>query len=209
MRSSFFFICKINNNEQLTSPYGRPHALTMAQVFSILGFIFSWTWWLTLLTSLPTMIVLQVVWCYRLNRGWIIAVGVLSTLTTILSIMVGVFWKLEWNYTGYRDGCPVWIVFGMYDDESEEESSNSCNSFAILAFINAAFMGSTACLIWYVLCSGKFDKMVEELCKNDEKGDLVQELRKNEKGDPEAGIVVVLPVSPSRTNETYGDIYDL
>lgn len=94
-------------------PYKSSPMLITAQCLSIFATILSFTWWVTFFLSLPSFIVLQVVWCCKMTKAGVIAVGVMSTLTFGLSIFAGAWITSNWFDYTY---CPVWVLFN-YDDE--------------------------------------------------------------------------------------------
>ena len=132
-------------------PYKSSPMLITAQCLSIFATILSFTWWVTFFLSLPSFIVLQVVWCCKMTKAGVIAVGVMSTLTFGLSIFAGAWIQANWGWDDMYY-CPVWVLFNYgdeyshYDDDrildrmlESEPIYDSCHEegWAILAFFDA------------------------------------------------------------------------
>ena len=120
--------------------------LITAQCLSIFATILSFTWWVTFFLSLPSFIVLQVVWCCKLSKAGVIAVGVMSTLTFGLSIFAGAWIQANWGWD--YSYCSVWVLFNYddeyshhYDDDDRmmDPYAHYCHEegWAILAFFDA------------------------------------------------------------------------
>lgn len=120
--------------------------LITAQCLSIFATILSFTWWVTFFLSLPSFIVLQIVWCCKLSKAGVIAVGVMSTLTFSLSIFAGNW--IQSNWIDYEH-CPVWVLFNYGDEYDHHDDVRMLETdpydlycheeegWAILAFFDA------------------------------------------------------------------------
>ena len=61
-----------------------------AQIISILAFLLSWLWWVTLIFGLISLGFLQLVWCCRQGKiGLFVSVGI-STLAGITCTIAGI-----------------------------------------------------------------------------------------------------------------------
>lgn len=143
---------KTDNPTCVCVPY-QDGFLIAAQIISIVAFLFSWTWWLTFVDSLIQMILLQAVWCLRLNKKWILALAVTCGITSILCLFSGIWMLVVWK--DFADCTPFyWISF--YEDSFDtlfEEPIDFCNEgvWASIAFADMVLWSIvTACLLNFV-----------------------------------------------------------
>eukprot|EP00980_Cylindrotheca_fusiformis_P030239 scaffold24593_cov176-Cylindrotheca_fusiformis.AAC.2 len=99
-----------------------------------------------------------------MEKAGIVAAGVMSTITALLSVFAGVWMIVKW-----KGNCHSWsltdddtIYYGYtYNSGGTYLYYDDCNetAWSAVAFVQAGLWGTTAILVWYVLCSGKFDQM--------------------------------------------------
>jgi len=155
-------------------PYKDGFMIT-AQIISIIAFLVSWVWWVTLIVGSISLALLQLVWCCRQSKiGLLVSVGI-STLAgvtcTIAGIVMIILWKDERHcsvftltdvgddyyndaYYAYDDGYTGYK--NVRRDYCEEQA------WAVVAFITATLWFSTSGLILYFVGSGRYAVWEEE-----------------------------------------------
>jgi hypothetical protein len=104
-----------------------------AQILSVVAFFISWIWWVTFLLSAPLMLMLQVVWCCRMQKGGLRAAGILSTLSALGSLFAGIWILIKWRDSGW---CSVFVITRDYNNNNYDGDYCHEVAWAVVAFIN-------------------------------------------------------------------------
>ncbi|KAL3916973.1 MAG: hypothetical protein SGILL_004928 [Bacillariaceae sp.] len=143
-----------------------------AQILSIVAFLVSWLWYVTLLIGGVAMILIQVIWCCRIKKAGLIASSVISALAAVSCIGAGVLMIVSWKGDTYCH------VFSMNDDFWDDGISDDdfykytkdydyCNeaAWAVVAFITGALWAAAAGCILIFMTSGRYERC-EEQCQD-------------------------------------------
>jgi hypothetical protein len=132
-----------------------------AQILSIVAFLVSWIWWVSLIIATIALLLHQIIWCCRQSKVGFIAVHVVSIVAGTLNLFVGFFFLVYWKDSRYC-GVFIWLT-DDWDDDYSDFNYDHCPqvAWASAAFVDAALWFATAgCTIAFV-CSGRYAKWEE------------------------------------------------
>jgi hypothetical protein len=125
-------------------PYKDPLLIT-AQAFSLAAIIFSWGYWATGLLGFAGFIMLQVVWCCKMNKCGLITAGVFCLVDAAGNLIAG---------------C-VLIAVANDDDEDlwDDDEEDVLNIWAIICFIGCGLWVATAICVFVFVCNGRLERL--------------------------------------------------
>jgi hypothetical protein len=163
-----------------------------AQILSVVAFCISWIWWVTILLSTPLMVMLQVVWCCRMQKGGLRAAGILSTLSALGSLFAGIWILIEWKNDKWCD--VFFLTNGDHFNYGDDYDYCREVAWAVVAFINFALFAVAAyCLFHFVIY--RFDKVLAAAGEEQE-------------DESDTAAIAMVDVSPITTTTTASPIYN-
>lgn len=82
--------CSIVGKRWVWLPY-EDHYLQSAQLLSMLCLFVSWVWWVTFVINLAALLPIQIIWCSRQTKAWMLATVAVAILSGLASIGTGVY----------------------------------------------------------------------------------------------------------------------
>jgi len=106
--------CRIRGKRWVWLPY-EDHYLQSAQFLSVLCLFVSWVWWVTFLINLAALLPIQVIWCSRQTRAWMLASVAVAILSGLASIGTGIYVAIVYRE---HDNCQIFTSsLWSYDDD--------------------------------------------------------------------------------------------
>lgn len=146
--------------------------MVTAQILSIIAFLVSWIWYVTLILGVVAMILLQVFWCCRVDKAGLYATVVISGLTSLGCFIAGALMIVTWKGDRY---CHVFVVTNEDDDSYRtyydgsnwttyyDSQTDYCNEggWAVVAFVTGLLWAATSICTLIFLCSGRHAQFME------------------------------------------------
>lgn len=144
--------------------------MVTAQILSIIAFLISWIWYVTLIFGVTAMILLQVFWCRRVDKAGLYATAIISGLTSLGCFIAGALMIVTWKGDIY---CHVFLVtegddFLVAHEDDDWVSTyysqqDYCNegAWAVVAFVTGLLWAATSICTLIFLCSGRHAQCLE------------------------------------------------
>ena len=144
-----------------------------AQVISIVAFLVSWTWWVSFLIGLGTMISLQIIWCCRQSKCGAFASSGVAAFAGVTSFIAGIVMLVRWKDKRY---CEVFTFDGSgtrdddyeyYDDSYRNRDYCREGAWSVVAFVTGIMWFAVSGCIFYFVKSGRHAKWeAKYICEN-------------------------------------------
>jgi hypothetical protein len=162
------------------------------QILSIVAFLVSWLWYVTLVIASVAVTLVQVTWCCHIKKTGLIVAIVICSLASAGCIVAGILMIVQWKGDTYCH------VFTMNDDVTHDDFMDDdtfyiyrgdyCNevAWAVVAFVTGALWAAAAICTLYFLTGGRYQRCEEECSRrlqaNEGDGNEGQDLSNIEMG---------------------------
>lgn len=131
-----------------------------AQILAIVAIFLSWMWWVTFLVGIGGLVMFQLPWCCRQNKGAMYGAVAIATFVSLSNIGLGIYCLVAWKHVTDCYPFDMSSYTSTYIREGEDEPRDWCQeeAWAIVAFVCSAFWLATAVCMFVFVKSGRHAK---------------------------------------------------
>ena len=133
----------------------------LSAVFAAIGFIISWTWWVSFVFCLCGMIMFQMLWCCRQTSCALYTFASVAMVCSLIGIGLGIYFLTGFMNSRY---CSIFYIYGG-DDSTDPYNPNFCPGelWAGYAFVCGGLWFLASTFMFFFLISGRHARFEEKL----------------------------------------------